>query len=66
MYEPEIRAVEMVRKIRNAHYDRLKDLSSQEKIAFFREKARALHADLGRPEELLDTSAPAPGAKARW
>ena len=65
MREPEIRAVEMVRRIRDAHYERLKDLSPQEKIAFFREKARTLHADLGKPEELLDSSAPAPGAKAR-
>lgn len=61
MREPEIRAVEMVRRIRDAHYERLKDLSPQEKIAFFREKARALHADLRRPEEFLDSSAPAPG-----
>jgi hypothetical protein len=59
MREPEIRAVEMVRRIRDAHYERLKDLSPQEKIAFFREKARALHADLRRPEESLDSSAPA-------
>jgi hypothetical protein len=65
MREPEIRAVEMVRRIRDAHYERLKDLSPKEKIAFYREKARALHADLGRPEELLDSSAPAPGGKAR-
>jgi hypothetical protein len=65
MRELEIRAVEMVRRIRDAHYERLKDRSPQEKIVFFREKARALHADLGRPEELLDSSAPAPGAKAR-
>lgn len=65
MHEPEIRAVEMVRRIRDAHYERLKDLSPQEKIAFFRDKARALHADLGRPEESLDSSAPARGAKAR-
>ena len=65
MHEPEIRAVEMVRKIRNAHYERLKELSPQEKIAFFREKARALHANMGRPEKLLGTSAPAPGAKVR-
>ena len=65
MREPEIRAVEMVRRIRDAHYERLKDLSPQEKIAFFREKARALHADLGKPEGLLDSTAPAPGAKAR-
>jgi hypothetical protein len=65
MREPEIRAIEMVRRIRDAHYEKLKDLSPREKIAFFREKARALHADLGSPEELLDSSAPAPGAKAR-
>ncbi|HLY79271.1 MAG TPA: hypothetical protein VKQ70_07850 [Caulobacteraceae bacterium] len=65
MREPEIRAVEMVRRIRDAHYERQKDLSPQEKIAFFREKARALHADLGRPEESLGGSAPAPGAKPR-
>jgi hypothetical protein len=65
MHEPEIRAVEMVRSIRDAHYERLKGLSPQEKIAFFREKARALHADLGRPEELLDNSVPPPGARAR-
>jgi hypothetical protein len=65
MHEPQIRAVEMVRSIRDAHYERLKDLSPQEKIAFFREKARALHAGLGRPEGLLDDSAPTSGAKAR-
>jgi hypothetical protein len=55
---PEIQAVEMVRTIRDAHYEKLKDLSPQEKIAFFREKARALHAALGRPEEQLHTSTP--------
>ena len=49
MSEPDIRAVEMVRTIREAHYEQLKGLSPQEKIAFFREKARRLHADLGKP-----------------
>lgn len=48
---PEIKAVEMVRAIRDAHYEKLKDCSPQEKIAFFRNKARALHAELGMPEE---------------
>lgn len=43
MPDPEIKAVAMVRAIRDAHYEKLKDLSPQEKIAFFREKARALH-----------------------
>jgi hypothetical protein len=65
MAEHEVRAVEMVRSIRDAHYEKLKGLSPQDKIAFFREKARALHTDLGRPEELLDNSVPAPGGKAR-
>jgi hypothetical protein len=60
MPESQIKAVEMVRSIRDAHYERLKDLSPQEKIAFFREKARALHAELGRPEDLLNNPAPAP------
>ncbi len=61
----EIKAVEMVRGIRDAHYEKLKDLSPQEKIAFFREKARTLYIELGRPEELLADSAPAPAAKTR-
>jgi hypothetical protein len=51
MLEGKLQAVEMVRSIREAHYARVKDLSSKEKIMFFREKARALHAELGRPEE---------------
>jgi hypothetical protein len=58
MPDPEIKAVAMVRAIRDAHYEKLKDLSPQEKIAFFREKARALHAALGRPEEHRQTPAP--------
>lgn len=53
---PEIRAVEMVRSIREAHYTSVKDLSPEEKITFFREKARALHAELGRSEEFSDGS----------
>ena len=51
MREPEIKAVEMVRNIRDEHHARLQDASPQEKIAFFREKARALHAELGVPDE---------------
>ena len=58
MPEPQIKAVEMVRTIRDAHYEKLKDLSPQEKIAFFREKARALHADLGASQEHGRTPVP--------
>jgi hypothetical protein len=36
MHEPKIKAVEMVRTIREAHYARLKGLSPREKIMFFR------------------------------
>ena len=65
MPEPQIKAVEMVRSIREAHYEKLKDSSPQEKIAFFREKARKLHAKMGKPEELLDNSAPERNVKPR-
>jgi hypothetical protein len=51
----------MVRNIREAHYASLKGLSPKEKIMFFREKARALHAELGRHEEL-----PQEPGLARW
>jgi len=57
MQEPKINAVEMVRGIREAHYEKTKNLSTEDKIAFFREQARALHAELGLPEEIQSTSA---------
>lgn len=60
-----IKAVDLVRGIRDAHYERLKDSTPQEKIAFFREKAQRLHAELGRPEELLDSFSPKRSAKPR-
>ncbi len=65
MPERSIRAVEMVRRIRESHYEEVKDLSPEEQIAFFREKARALHAELGRPEEPPQNPAPALAAQAR-
>lgn len=64
MDDVKIKAVDMVRGIRDAHYEKLKDLSPQEKIAFFREKARALHAELGTPEKSLEPAS-ASAAKAR-
>lgn len=59
MVEP-IKTVDMVRSIREAHYARIKDLSPEEKIRFFREKARTLHAELGEPEEFSQSPAPTP------
>lgn len=63
MQEPKINAVEMVRGIREAHYEKIKDMSTKEKIEFFREKARSLHAELGLPEEFMST--PARAAQGR-
>ena len=63
MQELKIDAVEMVRRIRDAHHEQTKDLSVKDKITFFREKARALHAELGIPEKL--PSAPEPEEKMR-
>lgn len=40
MNEPfEIKAVEMVRRIRDQHYELLKDATPEERIAFYREAA---------------------------
>ena len=57
MQELKLNAVEMVRGIREAHYEKVKNLTAKDKIEFFREKARALHAELGIPEELPSASA---------
>lgn len=53
-----IQAVEMVRGIRDAHYAEVKDLSPEQKVAYLRDKARALHAELGHPELLESSPAP--------
>ncbi|GEM_PF-1030545 len=42
----DIRAVEMVRTIRDGHYEQLKDKSRAERILFYREKAGRLHTRL--------------------
>ena len=56
--QSKINAVEMVRGIREAHYEKVKDLSTKDKITFFREQARALHAELGIPKKLPPASEP--------
>lgn len=56
-----IKAVDMVRSIREAHYAKVKHLSPEQKVAFFREKARAFHAELGHSI----TPAPPPASHLR-
>ena len=40
MKKTTIKAVEMVRRIRDAHYEQLRDKSPEERIAFYRAKSR--------------------------
>jgi hypothetical protein len=43
MEKTQFDAVAMTRRIRDEHYERLKDAPPDERIAFYREKARVLH-----------------------
>jgi len=43
MEQINIKTVEMVRNIRDTHYEQLKDISRKERILFYREKAGRLH-----------------------
>jgi hypothetical protein len=54
----EIKAVEMTRKIRDAHYEQLKGKSAEERIAFYKQKAQAVEA---RMESERSTDRPAEG-----
>lgn len=44
-------AVKMVREIRDQHYDQTKDMSQEERVAFYREKAQKLHRQLSDQKE---------------
>ena len=44
--ERKLKTVEMTRRIRDTHYEQLKDKSWEERVAFYKEQARALHEAL--------------------
>ena len=46
MTKPTLKAVEMTRRIRDQHYEQLKDKTYAERIAFYQEQARELHTRL--------------------
>lgn len=48
MEKKEFDAVEMTRRIRDHHYEILKDASPQERIRFIREKALRMHEYVAR------------------
>ena len=51
-----IKAVEMVRRIRDAHYEQLRGQSSEERIAFYRAKARLLEAEIAAKQRKQPTT----------
>jgi len=61
MKKTTIKAVEMVRRIRDAHYEQLRGKSPEERIAFYRAKARLLQAQVTteRQERPTDELRPA-------
>ncbi len=55
MKRAEIKAVKMVRQIRDRHYEQLKDQSREEIMLFFRREAEAANAEA---EQLLRQERP--------
>lgn len=47
-----VRAIEMVRKIRDKHYEETKNLSVEEQIKFIRKKAKRLQGTLKAKQSL--------------
>lgn len=52
----ELRAVPLVRQIRDTQYEELRDMSWEERIAYFKAKALALHEKLRLQQEKKDES----------
>ncbi|MBV9787579.1 MAG: hypothetical protein JOZ51_05365 [Chloroflexi bacterium] len=50
MEKPTIKAVEVVRRIRDAHYEQLKNKTRAERLAFYRAKSQSFQE---KAEELL-------------
>jgi hypothetical protein len=48
--EKTIDAVAMTRRIRDAHYERLRGATHEERIRFYREEARQLHDEVAREQ----------------
>lgn len=49
MTTTKLKAVEMTRRIRDQHYEQLKDKPPTERIAFYRQQAQELHRRLHIP-----------------
>jgi hypothetical protein len=60
MEPTQIDAVAMTRRIRDVHAEQLKDATPEERIRFFREKARRVHAALAKQIPLTATGSSNP------
>ena len=56
MKKTTIKAVEMVRRIRDAHYEQLRGKRPEERIAFYRAKARGLQAEIAAQRQEQSTN----------
>lgn len=56
MKKKTIKAVEMVRRIRDTHYEQLRGKSPEERIAFYRDKARRLEAEIAAQRQAQPTN----------
>ena len=50
-------AVAMVRRIRDAHYEQFKDKPIEERLAYYKEQARAFHEELEQKQKDEDKAA---------
>jgi len=48
--------VHMVRQIRDAHYERTKYMTKEERLVFYQEKGKQAQADMERLAELVGTN----------
>lgn len=61
MKKSEVKTIELIRRIREAHYEQLEGKTHAEQIAFYRAKAQQMNK---RAEAMLPLRQPAAGAKS--
>ncbi len=57
MKKQSVKAVEMTRSIRDAHYEQFKDKPVEERIAYYKAQARAFHEELEQKQKGKDKAA---------
>ncbi len=57
MKKQSVKAVEMTRSIRDAHYEQFKDNPVEERIAYYKAQTRAFHEELEQKKKGNDKAA---------